>query len=80
MKRGLLQFIQHLAASVFVGITVYGIILYYGGEVQKRIPMGRSLLLGLGAVVCIVIVVATGGIQDKLALKDLEREEEKRKH
>ncbi len=72
MKRGLLQFIQHLAASIFIGIAVYGAIIYYGGEIQKRIPVKESLLLGLGAVVCIGVVVGIGGLMDKLAVKDLE--------
>jgi len=67
MKRGILQFIQHLAASVFIGIAVYGAIIYYGGEIQKRIPVSESLLLGLGAVVCVIIVVVVGGVLDKIA-------------
>ena len=67
VKRGLLQFIQNLAASVFIGIAVYGAIIYWGGETQKKISVTDSLLLGLGAVACIVVVVAVGGLQDKIA-------------
>lgn len=72
MKRGLLQFLQHLAASVFIGIAVYGAIIYYGGERQKHIPVKESLLLGLGAVVCIAVVVIIGGFQDRMARADEE--------
>ena len=67
MKRRLLQFVQHLAASIFIGISVYGVIIYYGGEIQKKIPVTESLLLGLGAVVCVVVVVVLGGIDDRMA-------------
>lgn len=74
MKRGLLQFMQHLAASVFIGIAVYGAIIYWGGETQKKIPVSESLLLGLGAVICIAVVVGIGGIQDKMALSDEARD------
>ncbi|MCJ7500625.1 hypothetical protein MUP29_10240 [bacterium] len=70
MKRRLLQFVQHLAASVFIGISVYGVIIYYGGEIQKRIPATESLLLGLAAVVCIVVVVVVGGMDDRIAAMD----------
>ena len=70
MKRRLLQFVQHLAGSIFIGISVYGAIMYYGGEIEKRIPVTESLLLGLGAVVCIVVVVVAGGIEDRIAAMD----------
>ncbi|MDF1525980.1 MAG: hypothetical protein RRA15_03650 [bacterium] len=70
MKRRLLQFVQHLAASVFIGISVYGVIIYYGGEIQKKIPVTESLLLGFGAVVCIVVLVVVGGIDDRMAAMD----------
>ena len=75
MKKSLLQFIQNLAASVFIGIAVYGAIICYGGETQKRIPVKESLFLGLGAVICIIVVVGIGGLQDKLARK-LEDEDQ----
>ena len=75
MKRSLLQFIQHLAASVFIGIAVYGAIIYYGGETQKRIPFTKSLLLGLGAVICIIVVVGVGGLQDRIAASDEQKKE-----
>jgi len=67
MKRIFLQVIQNLAFSVFVGISVYGIIIYFGGEIQKRIPAGTSLLLGFTAVLCIVVIVVVGGLIDKQA-------------
>jgi hypothetical protein len=74
MKRGLLQFVQHLAASVFIGIAVYGAIIYWGGETQKKIPATESLLLGLGAVICIIVVVAVGGLMDTMAAANDESE------
>jgi hypothetical protein len=70
MKRWFLKFVQHLAASVFIGISVYGVIIYYGGEIREKIPMTDSLLLGLGAVVCIVVFVVLGGIDDRMAAMD----------
>lgn len=79
MKRGLIQFVQHLAASVFIGIGVYGAIIYWGGETQQKIPVAESLLLGLAAVVCIVVVVAIGGLLDKMAASDERGSESERK-
>jgi hypothetical protein len=70
MKRGFLQFIQHLAGSVFIGISGYGAIIYYGGEIQKKIPMTQSLLLGFGAIVCVVVVIVVGGIEDRTVARD----------
>ena len=68
MKRWLLEFIQIAAASIFAGIAIYGAILYWGGETRKKIPVSSSLLLGLGAVVCLIVIVATGQFLDKIAL------------
>ena len=73
MKKGLLQLLQTLAASIFVGISVYGALIYWGGEAQKRLPFKQSLFLGLGAVVCIIVVVMVGGLQDRIAASE-ERE------
>jgi ABC-type branched-subunit amino acid transport system permease subunit len=70
MKKVMIQFIQHLAASVFIGIGAYGAIIYWGGEAQKKIPTAESLLLGLGAVVCVIVVVAIGGLLDRMAGSD----------
>ena len=70
MKRRFVKFVQHMAASVFIGISVYGAIMYYGGEIQNKIPATQSILLGLGAVVCIVVVVVLGGIDDRMAAMD----------
>ena len=67
MKKVLLEFVHMLAASVFVGISVYGIFIYWGGETQEKIPASNSLLLGLGAVICMVIFVTVGGLLDKIA-------------
>lgn len=71
----MLQFIQHLAASIFIGISVYGAIIYYGGEIRKKIPVKESLLLGLGAVICVIVVVLIGGLQDKLAASQEDMED-----
>ena len=67
MKKGLLEFIQILAFSIFIGIAVYGAIIYWGGETQEKIPVSSSLLLGLGAVICIVVIVVIGGVLDRIA-------------
>ena len=67
MKKALLEFMQMLAASAFVGISLYGVFIYWGGEIQEKIPASQSLLLGLGAVICIIVFVTIGGLLDKIA-------------
>lgn len=69
MKKGIYEFIQILAFSVFVGIAVYGAIIYWGGETNEKISGTSSLLLGLGAVICIIVIVVVGGILDRMAHK-----------
>ena len=66
--------VQNLAFSVFVGIAVYGIILYYGGELKERIPAGLSLFLGFTAVISVVVIVLVGGLIDKEAIVDEEKD------
>ena len=68
VKRLLLEFIQMLAASAFVGISLFGVFIYWGGEIQEKIPATRSLLLGLGAVICILIFITIGGLLDRIAM------------
>jgi hypothetical protein len=68
MKKYLLEFIQMLAASAFVGISLYGIFIYWGGEIQEKIPASQSLLLGLGAAICIIVFVTIGGLLDRIAM------------
>ena len=70
VKRGLLVFVQNLAASIFIGVSAYGVIIYWGGETSQKIPMGQSLLLGFLAVICVVVVVYLGGLQDRIAHRD----------
>ncbi len=72
LKRHIYQFIQYLAASVFIGLSVYGLIIFMGGEIHTRLPFWTSLLLGLGAIVCIVIVVIMGGILDRIMAREHE--------
>ena len=67
MKRVLLEILQVLAGSAFVGISLYGIFMYWGGETQEKIPASQSLLLGLVAVICITVFVTIGGLLDKIA-------------
>jgi hypothetical protein len=67
VKHLILQLIQRLAIAVFIGISVYGIFIYYGGEIQKRIPGKTALLLGFTAVLCVVVIVVLGGIIDRQA-------------
>ena len=68
VKRLLLEFIQMLAASAFVGISLFGVFIYWGGEIQEKIPATQSLLLGLGAVICILIFITIGGLLDRIAM------------
>jgi hypothetical protein len=70
LKRAIYQFVQYLAASTFIGISVYGIIVYMGGNVNEKVPVATSLLLGLGAVVCIVIIVVMGGVLDRIMAQE----------
>ena len=69
-KRGLLVFVQNLAASVFIGVSVYGVVIYWGGETDQKLPAGKSLLLGLLAVICVGVFVHIGGLQDRIAHQD----------
>ncbi len=71
MKKTIYQFVQHLAAAIFAGLSVYGIIIYMGGKTNETLPAATSLLLGLGAVTCIVIIVVMGGVLDRI----MEQEE-----
>lgn len=71
MKKNIYQFVQHLAAATFIGLSVYGIIIYMGGKINEQLPAATSLLLGLGAVTCIVIIVVMGGVIDRM----MEQEE-----
>jgi len=75
MKRSFYQFIQHLAASVFIGLSAYGIIIFMGGEVNVRLPLWTSLSLGLIGIVCCVVVVFMGGIIDRMAAEHATEEE-----
>jgi hypothetical protein len=70
VKRGLLVFVQNLAASVFIGVSAYGVIIYWGGETSQKMPAGQSLLLGLLAVICVGVIVYLGGLQDRIAHRD----------
>ncbi len=75
MKKVLLEFIQILAFSIFIGIAVYGAIIYWGGETNEKIPPLTSLLLGLGAVICIIVIVIIGGFLDRVASSSKEGSE-----
>ena len=75
MKKGFLEFIQILAFSIFIGIAVYGAIIYWGGETQEKIPVASSLLLGLGAVICIIIIVIIGGVLDNMSIVEDARKQ-----
>ena len=66
-QRVLLEFLQMLAGSTFVGISLYGVFIYWAGETQEKIPASQSLLLGLGAVICITVFITIGGLLDRIA-------------
>ncbi len=78
MKRVLLEFLQMLTASTFVGISLYGVFIYWGGEIQEKIPASKSLLLGLVAVICIIAFVMIGGLLDKIASSRVDTSESER--
>ncbi len=67
MKKRVLEFIQMLAVSIFVGVALYGVLIYWGGEVSEKLPPLTSVLLGISAVVCVVVIVYLGGVLDKMA-------------
>ena len=64
MKRGFVQFFLHLAASVFIGISVYGILVYW--DEPKGLTPLMSVGLGLVALVCVFLIVFLGTRLDKL--------------
>jgi hypothetical protein len=79
MKKLVLELTQVLAGSGFAGISLYGVFIYWGGETQEKIPVSKSLLLGLGAVICIIAFVVIGDLRDKLALAGEAGKESDRK-
>ncbi len=74
MKKNIYQFIQHLAASAFIGLSVYGFIIFMGGEVNERLPFWTSISLGMGAIVCGGVVVYMGGIIDRMTAEQAAEE------
>ncbi len=72
MKRRVLEFIQMLAMSIFIGIAVYGVVIYWGGEVSQKLPPLKSFLLGMSSVVCVVVFVYLGGVLDKMAAASVD--------
>lgn len=79
MKKVLLELLQVLAGSAFVGISLYGIFMYWGGETQEKIPASQSLLLGLVAVICIFVFITIGGLLDEMAVSGEGGSESERK-
>jgi hypothetical protein len=65
-----LHMTQGLAVTVFAAIAIYGIIIYWGGEMSEKLPHAESLTMGLIAVACLVVIVASGGLLDRLAHQD----------
>lgn len=70
MKKVIYQLVQGLAASTFLGISAYGIVIHMGGNVNEKVPVATSLLLGLVAVVSIVIVIVMGGVLDRIMAQE----------
>lgn len=68
-----MQFFLHLAASVFIGISVYGILVYW--DEPKGVTPLMSVGLGFVALVCVFLIVFLGTRLDKL--NDEIAEEEK---
>lgn len=63
-KRFITHFFLNVAASTFIGICVYGIIVY--GENPKKISPLLSFGLGCLAVLCVVLIFFLGTALDKL--------------
>ncbi len=74
MKKNFYQLLQHLAAAVFIGLSVYGFIIFMGSEVNNVLPFWTSISLGLLAIVCCAVVVFMGGIIDRLAAEQAAEE------
>lgn len=69
-KMGILHFLQSLVMAVFVAVAAYGALTYWGGETNQKIPMAKSLLLGLLALACVAANVIMGGIQDRITRRE----------
>jgi len=61
-----------LAMSIFIGLAVYGLVIYWGGEVSQELPPLKSFLLGMSAVVCVAVFVYLGGVLDKMAAASVD--------
>jgi hypothetical protein len=63
-KRLLLQLLFNVVASTFVGICVYGMIIYW--DVPKKIDPILSVGLGFIAVLCVGLIYVLGTAIDKV--------------
>ena len=63
-KRIIVQFLLNLAASVFIGISVYGIIIYW--DQPKSVSPLMSVGLGVLALLCVFLIMYLGSTLDKL--------------
>ncbi len=63
-KRIIVQFLLNLAASVFIGISVYGIIIYW--DQPKSVSPLMSVGLGILALLCVFLIMYLGSTLDKL--------------
>ncbi len=75
-KKRLLQFLFNVAASTFIGICVYGMLIYWGKP--NKIAPALSVGLGLLAIVCIALIYFLGTAIDKLE-GELRRNKDKGK-
>jgi hypothetical protein len=73
-KRGFVQFFLHLVASVFIGISVYGILVYW--DEPKGVTPLMSVGLGFVALVCVFLIVFLGTRLDKLNEEIAEEEKD----
>ncbi|RMG57764.1 MAG: hypothetical protein D6713_09010 [Deltaproteobacteria bacterium] len=71
-KRMLYQFLLNLVASVFIGICVYGIIVFWG--TPKKINPYLSVGLGLIALLCVGLIGIIGPRLDRIDLLLSEEE------
>ncbi len=70
-RKTFLQIAQSLAIGLFVGISAFGILVYFfGTDEANPMPAIKSVLLGLVAFGSMAIIVILGGMIDRESAKE----------